>query len=255
VYLLDLTQNSVSELMGASLPTYFFSPWSDDSQHFFIVDENTGVHVYDAVDLQEIKIPVKSNRIAVSNAYWIDNQKLLIDNDRNGPGNYSIFTLEKNSTEIAGSDVIREFANDIPKRDEPFNDRYKIGDLISLLHKDGISPIECMYSLSRDKALYSINGYETYLYDFETGKKKYLFKGINFEWSPKESKIKYSIPKENVRFNFEKFTSGDKFETYVYDLDTSRTEKIADFYANTHFSYDDKRVIFYKDDYLGVPYQ
>jgi Tol biopolymer transport system component len=110
-----------------------------------------------------------------------------------------------------------------------------------------------MYSLNREQALYSVNGYETYLYDIKTGEKKYLFKGFNLEWSPKESKIKYCIPKGNKfdNFDMEHNIRSDSLETYAYDLNSGKSKKIADFYANIFFSYDDKRIIFYQADYFA----
>ena len=132
--------------------------------------------------------------------------------------------------------------------DIPEEAREKIKNYIGMDYQ------EALINYSQDKVIFSTPDFKVYFMDLNTGKTKLFAKGFNLEWSENETKVIYYVHKYR---KFEELRGTENLEgkdyiTYMYDFNTGKSIKIADFGAEVYFSNDENYLVFY-EGHIHIP--
>lgn len=238
LYYYDIANKKSTLLLTAKSDQVYYD-WSKDDKYFLVFDKNdkNRLYIYKTKDLSEIKLPnnLIDKSLDIFNAFWLDSENIIFQtNDEE----YQ-YSIGNSSIELYKS-----------KEEKSPKDLVTIEDPEEIQNKIGEKFFEGQFSESKDIFLYNNFDKETYLYDLKTGKKKYLFKGLGLRWSPTETKISYYALKPKYS-GFDPYNIGAGYimDTYIYDIKTGNTLKIADKCVNITFSMDENFILYMEDYY------
>lgn len=113
---------------------------------------------------------------------------------------------------------------------------------------------EALINYSEDKVIFRTPDFKAYFMDLRTGKTKLFAKGFNLKWSKNETKVIYYVHKYRKfeELNGNESPVGKDYITYMYDFNTGKSTKVADFGAEVYFS-DDETYLVFREGSIDIP--
>lgn len=219
--------------------------WSPDSRYFSYIDEGSkhyGDKIRRTEDLKVVENPLNEDKYSGCSytSYWNKESNMVVEIKDKGD-----FWFKPETKTL-----------------HPASEADKETDAVSKLIKDEIDNIKSKLGITGNQNLfgnsqktrffYFDSPCEAVFYNMKTGEREITLQTIpGAKWSQKGDKIIYSIPKAgfaSIKMDTTVYEA-KLFDTYMYDFRTKEKTKIADFYAISYCSPDDKYIILVPDEF------
>ena len=257
IFLFDIETNRTTQL-GDQKYIMQNVDWSEDDNYFMFVNENIvdEIKVYKSSDIKQIEIPKSDkdkNEYKYVDAEWVNNDEILITNKNvDSVFKSEIFSVE--TGKITNMTTIPEKVSNIDPANVGVNDSASTYIIEKIEAETGLKLYESNITKNGEQIIFRADDFQVYLMDLTTGKSNRIFKGFNIQWSPSRTKVSYNIHKTkelDVLDDNDGYNS-DSLVTYIYDFNTGKSTKVADFGTRVFFSYYDKYMVFFECAYGGL---